>query len=119
MHPAYGLRAPLASRPHAKCRRAKFPPACSSGKLIDRANCVLGIMLKGRQMGMIRAIWLHLFKDKRPEWEIRRESEFVKAANQLKTLRVTERGGMSIDPEEIRDQIIAAREEYKHLVRRS
>lgn len=27
-------------------------------------------------------------------------------------------GGMSIDPEEFRDQIIAAREEYKHLVHR-
>lgn len=45
-----------------------------------------------------------------------REREFIKAANGLKTLRVTDRGGMSIDPEEIRDQIIKAREEYKGLV---
>jgi len=70
-------------------------------------------------MGIIWVIWQRLFKDKRPEWEIRREREFIKAANQLKTLRVTPRGGMSIDPEEFRDQIVAAREEYKHLVRRS
>ena len=69
-------------------------------------------------MGMIRAIWQRIFKDMRPEWEIRREKEFIKAANRLKTLRVTARGGVSIDPEEFRDQIIAAREEYKHLVHR-
>lgn len=69
-------------------------------------------------MGMIRAVWQRIFKDTRPEWEIRREREFVQAANRLKTLRVTPRGGMFIDPEEIRDQIIAAREEYKHLVHR-
>ena len=48
--------------------------------------------------------------------EQKREREFIKAANGLKTLRVTDRGGMSIDPEEIRDQIIKAREEYKGLV---
>jgi hypothetical protein len=59
-----------------------------------------------------------LFKDMRLDWEIRRERKFIKAANRLKTLRVTPRGGVSIDPEEIRDQVIAAREEYKHLVRR-
>lgn len=69
-------------------------------------------------MGLIHAIWRRLFKDKRPEWEIQREREFIQAANRLKTLRVTPRGGMSIDPEEIRDQIIAAREELKYLVRR-
>lgn len=69
-------------------------------------------------MRWLNALLERLFRDKRPEWEIRREKEFIHAANQLKTLRVTERGGMSIDPAEIRDQIIAAREEYKHLVRK-
>lgn len=67
---------------------------------------------------MICAIWQRIFKDNRPEWEIRQEREFIQAANRLKTLRVTPRGGVSIDPEEIRDQIIAACEEYKHLVHR-
>jgi len=69
-------------------------------------------------MRWLNALHEWLFPDERPEREIRREKEFIQAANQLKTLRVTPRGGMSIDPEEIRDQIIAAREEYKHLVHR-
>lgn len=56
-----------------------------------------------------------LFPDRRPDWEQRREREFILAANSLKTLLVTDRGGMSIDPEEIRDQIIASREQLKQL----
>ena len=62
------------------------------------------------------AAWL--FPDRRPEREKAREREFIRAANSLKTLSVTDRGGMSIDPEELRDQIIAAREQLKHLVLR-
>ena len=46
------------------------------------------------------------------------EEQFILAANRLKTLQVPLGGCMSIDPEEIRDQIIAAREQYKSLVRR-
>ncbi len=60
-----------------------------------------------------------LFPDRRPEREKTREREFILAANSLKTLSVTDRGGMSIDPEELRDQIIASREHLKHLVHRS
>jgi hypothetical protein len=60
------------------------------------------------------AAWL--FPDRRPEREKARERKFIQAANSLKTLSVTDRGGMSIDPEELRDQIIAAREQLKHLV---
>lgn len=69
-------------------------------------------------MHWLRRMWVWFFRDIRPESEIRGEKEFIQAANKLKTLRVTDRGGMSIDPEELRDQIIAAREEYKTLVRR-
>ena len=66
-------------------------------------------------------IYLHrlitrLFPDRRPDWEQKREREFIQAANSLKTLKVTPGGGMSIDPEELRDQIIAAREQLQHLV---
>lgn len=61
--------------------------------------------------------WL-FWKDKRPEWVQAEEREFIKAANRLKTLQVTPRGGMRIDPEEIRDQIVAARELYKGLVKK-
>lgn len=50
-------------------------------------------------------------------WDLK-EEQFIQAANSLKTLCVPLGGCMSIDPEEIRDQIIAAREEYKSLVRR-
>ncbi|EGH42838.1 hypothetical protein PSYPI_10685 [Pseudomonas syringae pv. pisi str. 1704B] len=46
------------------------------------------------------------------------EREFIKAANRLKTLQVTARGGMRIDPQELRDQIIEARELYKDLVQK-
>jgi len=61
--------------------------------------------------------WL-FWKDKRPEWIQAEEREFIKAANCLKTLQVTARGGMRIDPEELRDQILEARELYKHLVQK-
>jgi hypothetical protein len=61
--------------------------------------------------------WL-FWKDRRPEWVLAEEREFIKAANGLKTLQVTPRGGMRIDPEEIRDQILEARELYKNLVQK-
>lgn len=61
--------------------------------------------------------WL-FWKDKRPEWIQAEEREFIKAANSLKTLQVTPRGGMRIDPEELRDQIIEARELYKDLIQK-
>ncbi len=56
------------------------------------------------------------WKDKRPAWIQAEERDFIKAANSLKTLEVTPRGGMRIDPEELRGQILAARERYKDLV---
>lgn len=63
------------------------------------------------------AAWL--LPDRRPAWEKARERQFILAANSLKTLSVTDRGGMSIDPEELRDQIIASREQLKNLVHKS
>lgn len=56
------------------------------------------------------------FRDKRPAWVQKEERKFIEAANSLKTLHVTPEGGMRIDPEEIRDQIIEARDKYKDLV---
>lgn len=61
--------------------------------------------------------WL-FWKDKRPEWVQAEEREFIKAVNSLKTLQVTPDGGMRIDPEELKDQIRASREQYKALVKR-
>lgn len=62
---------------------------------------------------------MKLFKH-RPKTRTEIEEEhFVQAANMLKTLQVPLGGCISIDPEEICDQIIAAREEYKSLVRQN
>lgn len=67
-------------------------------------------------MKLLTTLWSVISPDRRPEWEKAREREFILAANSLKTLKVTPEGGMSIDPEELRDQIMAAREQLQHLV---
>lgn len=58
------------------------------------------------------------WRDKRPQAEQAREKTFISALNGLKTLRVTREGGMSIDPDEIREQVIASRHALKHFVRK-
>ena len=75
-------------------------------------------MPQGRRMSLklLTTLWSVISPDRRPEREKAREREFIRAANSLKTLKVTPEGGMSIDPEELRDQIIAAREQLQHLV---
>ncbi len=65
---------------------------------------------------VLKRVFNVLYPDRRPDWEQKREREFIQAANSFKTLRVTPEGGMSIDPEEVRDQIISSREQLKHLV---
>lgn len=67
---------------------------------------------------LLTGLWNLINPDRRPDREKARERDFIVAANKLKTLSVTDRGGMSIDPEEIREQIIASREQLKHLVRK-
>jgi hypothetical protein len=57
-----------------------------------------------------------LFADRRSEWEKKKERQFIEAVNKLKNYSVSERGGLSIDPEEVREQVIAGREQCKHLV---
>jgi hypothetical protein len=78
-------------------------------------------MPQGKRMSLklLTALWSVISPDRRPEREKAREREFIRAANSLKTLKVTPEGGMSIDPEELRDQIIASREQLKHLVHKS
>ena len=75
-------------------------------------------MPQGKRMSLklLTALWSVISPDRRPEREKAREREFIQAANSLKTLSVTNRGGMSIDPEELREQIVAAREQLKHFV---
>ena len=67
-------------------------------------------------LNLLAKLWCFINHDRRPDWEKAREREFIRAANSLKTLSVTDRGGVSIDPEELRDHINAAREQLKHLV---
>lgn|GEM_PF-4485030 len=56
-------------------------------------------------MSWIRRLSLRLFPDKRPAWVQQQERDFIAAVNSLKTLHVNEGGRMSIDPEEIREQV--------------
>ena len=65
---------------------------------------------------LLTGLWNLINPDRRSESEKTRERDFIAAANSLKTLKVTPEGGMSIDPQEFREQIITAREELKHLV---
>ncbi|WLH91791.1 hypothetical protein PSH87_07295 [Pseudomonas sp. FP453] len=65
---------------------------------------------------LLTTLWRVISPDHRLEREKAREREFILAANSLKTLKVTPGGGMSIDPEELREQIVASREQLKHLV---
>ncbi|WP_324743047.1 hypothetical protein [Pseudomonas veronii] len=69
-------------------------------------------------MKLLTSLWNLINPDRRPDSEKARERDFIAAANGLKTLSVTDRGGMSIDPEELRNQIVASREQLKHLVYR-
>lgn len=67
-------------------------------------------------LNIVKRVFNALYPDRRPDWEQKREREFIQAANGLKTLRVTPEGGMFIDPEELREQIVVAREQLKYLV---
>ena len=69
-------------------------------------------------MKIFKKLWSFIDSDRRPEWEKQREREFIEAVNSLKTLKVTPGGRMSIDPEEIREQVLEARERLKHFVRK-
>lgn len=57
-------------------------------------------------------------KDKRDASSQAEERAFIEAINSLKSLHATPRGGMRIDPDELRDQILDARERYKVFVQR-
>jgi len=69
-----------------------------------------------RPLALLDRIHRWLFPDKRSEWEQKQERTFIQALNQLKNYSVTEQGGISMDPDEIRDYVIARRQELKHLV---
>jgi hypothetical protein len=69
----------------------------------------------------MRWFWRYIeeaWRDDRSSAEVARERAFIAQVNGLKTLRVTPGGGMAIDPDEIRERVIASRHELKHFVRR-
>lgn len=49
-------------------------------------------------------------------WEDKQEREFIEAVNKLRNFSVSPGGRLSIDPDEIRDYVIARRQELSHLV---
>jgi hypothetical protein len=64
----------------------------------------------GRLIGLV-------CRDNRSGQEQARDRAFIAALNNLKSLRVTPDGGMSIDPDEIREQVIEGRLSLKRFVR--
>ncbi|QVW25639.1 hypothetical protein KJF94_08865 [Pseudomonas hormoni] len=64
----------------------------------------------GRLIGLV-------CRDNRSGQEQARDRAFIAALNNLKSLRVTPDGGMSIDPDEIREKVIANRQSLKRFVR--
>jgi hypothetical protein len=56
-------------------------------------------------------------RDKRSDREQARDRAFITSLNRLQSLRVTPDGGMSIDPDEIREQVISSRKSLKRFVR--
>lgn len=64
----------------------------------------------GRLIGLV-------CRDNRSGQEQARDRAFIAALNNLKSLRVTSDGGMSIDSDEIREQVIASRHRLKRFVR--
>ncbi|KYC17532.1 hypothetical protein WM94_21650 [Pseudomonas sp. ABFPK] len=67
-------------------------------------------------MQVLHRLWRRLFRDQRSVWDVKREQAFIEAVNGLKNYTVTDRGGVSMDPEEIRDYVIARRQELSDLV---
>ncbi|PMU09852.1 hypothetical protein C1Y11_14545 [Pseudomonas sp. FW305-20] len=68
-------------------------------------------------MNLFRRCVEFVWPDKRSGTEQARDRAFIAALNKLLSLRVTPNGGMSIDPAEIREQVIASRRSLKRFVR--
>lgn len=56
-------------------------------------------------------------KSSRPDsWESKRERLFIEAIKTLKNFEITERGGVSIDPEELRERVLESRAQNSQFV---
>ena len=63
--------------------------------------------------------WAWLFEDKRSAWEQKQDRLAIDGFNKLKNYSVSDRGGLSMDPEELRELVITRRKELKPLVQPS
>ncbi|MDR8364109.1 hypothetical protein [Pseudomonas sp. JL3] len=68
------------------------------------------------KMGLFMQFWAWLFEDKRSAWEQKQDRLAIDAFNKLKNYSVSDRGGLSIDREELREHVVTGRKELKHLV---
>lgn len=68
-------------------------------------------------MSLFRRCVEFVWRDKRSGSEQARDRAFIAALNKLHSLSVTADGGMSIDPDEIRERVIASRRSLKRFVR--
>ncbi|WP_145255510.1 hypothetical protein [Pseudomonas sp. DE0157] len=57
-------------------------------------------------MSILDKILNFLWPDKRSDWEKKQERSFIDAVNKLENYYVTDRGGLSMDPEEAREAIL-------------
>lgn len=71
------------------------------------------------KMGLFIQFWAWLFEDKRSAWEQKQDRLAIDAFNKLKNYSVSDRGGLSIDREELRELVMTGRKELKHLVQPS
>lgn len=59
--------------------------------------------------------WRH--RPSRPEsWHDKQERLFIEAIRPLKNFQVTERGGVSIDPEDLREKVLESRARNRPFV---
>lgn len=63
--------------------------------------------------------WAWLFEDKRSAWEQKKDRLAIDAFNKLKNYSVSDRGGLSMDPEELREHVVTGRKKLKYLVQPS
>lgn len=57
-------------------------------------------------LALFDRVYSWLFPDKRSEWERKQERSFIDAVNKLENYYVTDRGGLSMDPEEAREALL-------------
>lgn len=59
---------------------------------------------------------IYWFVKPQNNWEAKQERKFIESLNELRNFSVSPSGGLSIDPDEIRDYVIARRQELSHIV---